>query len=72
MIMQTMTPSIFFRNLSSQDFEEFGSDHLAYIKPKGGGFAVHGADGKMLAIKTDFASAVTTARYHDLQALTLQ
>ncbi len=61
--------------LSSQAFLALGSMHVAYVKPVmvdgGKAFAVHAADGSVLAVFADRATAFVAARQNDLEPLSV-
>jgi hypothetical protein len=64
------------RNLSQQDFMNFGVQHLAYIRPvvvnSRVAYAVHAADGGRLSVLESFNDAITAAKLNDLEPVSLQ
>ena len=64
------------RNLSHQDFLDFGVNQIAYIKPvqvKGQkAYSLHAADGAALAVIDSREAAMIALRQHDMEAVTLQ
>lgn len=63
------------KNLSVQDFRNFGLHQIAYIRPlyQDGDkkYAIHGADGAYIAAESDLQKAIVTARHKDLEPVTL-
>ncbi len=63
------------KNLSYQDFLNFGVHQIAYIKPirmeQGQGFAIHAADGTALSVMDSLDSAITLARHNNLYPVTI-
>ena len=63
------------RNLTAQDFKNYGIQEIAYIKPVSikdqKGFAIHAADGTTLTVLDDYDSALTLARHNDLEPVTV-
>ncbi len=59
------------RQLTAQDFQALGADHVAYIRPitlfQKKGFALHAADGTPLSISDSEEAAVLAARADDLE-----
>lgn len=66
-------PREVLKNLSSQDFLNFGLEEVAYIRPvEVDGedvFAIHRADGTPISIAENMDSAIVSARYNDLEPL---
>lgn len=63
------------KNLSHQDFLNFGVHQIAYIKPirmeQGQGYAIHAADGTALSVMDSLDSAITLARHNNLYPVTI-
>ncbi len=68
-------PSDLLRDLSSQDFLNFGAQQIAYIRKVdvdgAEAFAVHDADGTPLSVMDTLDSAMVVARYNDLEPATV-
>ena len=66
-------PRELLKNLSSQDFLNFGLDQVAYIRPvEVDGeevFAIHRADGTPISIAETMDGAFISARHNDLEPL---
>ncbi len=69
-VMKEIQPS-----LAVEAFRALGAPTLAYIKPSAvdgsDGFAIHGADGRMLGIAPSRALAFAAARQHDLDPVSV-
>ena len=65
--------NIILRTLSSQDFLEFGMQHVAYVKPvyvEGGtAYAIHAANGTPLSVMDTLDEALLMIRHNDLDAI---
>lgn len=63
------------KNLSHQDFLNFGLHHIAYIKPvvsdEGPAYAIHAADGTALSVLDSLDSAIHLARHNNLFPVTI-
>lgn len=63
------------RNLSHQDFLNFGLEQVAYIRPiklnDKTAFMIHAADGTPLSVLDSEDSATLMVRYNDLEPITL-
>jgi len=63
------------RQISSQDFAVFGIQNLAYVKEivvnEETRFAIHAADGTIVAIAPDRALADVTIRQNDLEPVSV-
>ncbi|HRQ60410.1 MAG TPA: DUF1150 family protein [Alphaproteobacteria bacterium] len=63
------------KNLSHQDFLNFGVQQIAYIKPikldEGKGYAIHAADGTALSVMDSLDGAITLARHNNLYPVTI-
>ena len=72
---ELLKPAELLRNLSSQDFLNFGAQQIAYIRrvdiDGAEAFAVHDADGTPLSVMDTMDSAVVVARYNDLEPATV-
>ena len=64
-----------FRLLSSNDWQAFGVDEVAYIRQvlvKGErGFAIHAADGTPLTVAATEELAIATIRHNDMEPVTV-
>lgn len=63
------------KNLSEKDFQSFGLDQIAYVKPvvvkNNKAYALHAADGTQLTILDDFNTVLVLARQNDLEPVIL-
>ncbi|MBI1301639.1 MAG: DUF1150 domain-containing protein [Alphaproteobacteria bacterium] len=63
------------KNLSSQDFLNFGLNHVAYIKVVDNDglkhYSIHSADGHDLFQSPSLAHAIIETRLHDLEPVTV-
>lgn len=63
------------KNLSRQDFLNFGMREIAYIRPvrlkERRAFAIHAADGTPLSIMDSMDAALTAVRHNDLESSTV-
>lgn len=63
------------RNLSHQDFLNFGVHQIAYIKPvhgeQGQAYAIHAADGTALSIMDSLDGAILLAKHNNLYPVTI-
>lgn len=63
------------KNLSHQDFLNFGVHQIAYIKPirldEGQGYAIHAADGTALSVMDSLDGAIMLARHNNLYPVTI-
>lgn len=63
------------KSISSQDFLEFGVQHVAYVRPvmiQGERiFAIHAADGTPLSVSESFESAIMAVRENDMEPVTV-
>ncbi len=59
------------RNLSVQDFKEFGTDFVAYVRPvtveNRSAFGLYGADGSLLSLQETGDKAILLARDNGLE-----
>ncbi len=59
------------RNLSIEDFQSFGMGQVAYVKPvtveNRNGYALYGADGKLLTLQDTPDLAMMVARHNGLE-----
>jgi len=59
------------RNLSVQDFQNFGTEFMAYIKPveieNRKAYAVYAADGRLLSLQDSGDLAIMVARHNGLE-----
>ncbi len=59
------------RNLSVQDFRNFGLHQIAYIRPATkeimNGYSVYGADGEKIGTTTTFENALMLVRQENLE-----
>lgn len=71
----TVARAACLRDLSAQDFMALGVRQIAYVRPVAlpdrMAFVVHAADGTPLSVHDDVQGAVLTARYNELQPLTV-
>ena len=65
----------FFKQLSPQDFRNFGREHIAYIRPVSvqnkTAYAIHAADGTPLSVLDKLELAMIVVRQNDLEAATV-
>jgi hypothetical protein len=65
----------YFRGMSPDQFQQFGLNEIAYIKPvqQGGaqGFAIHAADGTLLTVQNALVNAIHLTRMNDLVPVTV-
>ena len=65
----------FFRAMTSDQFQQFGMNEIAYIKPvKQGaahGFAIHAADGSLITVQNALENAIILTKQHDLVPVTV-
>lgn len=63
------------RTISAQDFQNFGSHEIAYIRPTTMHnktlFIVHSASGQKLSVMNTMADAISVARHNDLEPVTV-
>lgn len=63
------------RNLSHQDFLNFGVHQIAYIKPirmeEGQAYAIHAADGTALSVMDSLDGAILLAKHNNLYPVTI-
>jgi hypothetical protein len=63
------------KNLSHQDFLNFGVHQIAYIKPvpseEGQSYAIHAADGTALSIMDSLDGAIMLAKHNNLYPVTI-
>lgn len=66
-------PRELLKNLSSQDFLNFGIEQVAYIRlvdvDGEEAYAIHRADGTPISIAENMDAAIISARYNDLEPL---
>lgn len=67
----TNVDNAWLRNISTQDLSALGVEDVAYIKPvvteEGkNGFAIHAADGSLMAVVDDRDVAFAAVRQHDM------
>lgn len=59
------------RNLSSQDFRNFGIDFIAYVRPveveNQAAFGLYGADGRLLSLQETGDRAILLAKNNGLE-----
>lgn len=71
-----MQPADFLKGLSVTDFQAFGVEQLAYIRPMtidgAAVFAICAADGRQLAVHDNQGGAIALTRQNELVPLTLQ
>lgn len=64
------------RNLSVQDFLNFGAGHIAYVRAsveaEGGAYALYAANGALLTHQDSPELAMTAARHNGLEPVTVQ
>lgn len=73
---KTIDPRSILKDLSSQDFRNFGLQQVAYMKPVVAAdqvrrFAVCGADGTVLTVLPTANAAIAAIIHNDLEAITL-
>ncbi|MCB9990322.1 MAG: DUF1150 domain-containing protein [Rhodospirillales bacterium] len=70
------TVAAMLRNLSHQDFKDFGTELMAYVKPvqKDGRavYALYAADGKLLGVQDSASLAVAMGRHNGLEPVSVQ
>lgn len=63
------------KNLSDNDFLNFGMQQVAYVRPvkldEGEVYAVHAADGTTLSVMDSLDTAVVMIRHNDLEPITV-
>ena len=63
------------KNLSVQDFKDFGMHQIAYIRPISNGnttsYSVHSADGEKISIMDTLDQAIIATRQNELEPVTL-
>ena len=72
-----LNPRELLKDLTPQDFLDFGIQEVAYIRPVdiAGGereYAIHAADGTPLSVMESMDSAMVAARHNELEPLILQ
>lgn len=71
--IDSIQPREILKNLSSQDFLNFGVEDVAYIRPVtvegASAFAIHRADGTPISVAESMDAAIMSARYNDLEPL---
>ena len=62
------------KNLSTQDFRNFGLHQIAYVRPIRNEedktktlYSIHGADGRHLSVTENIAEAIIMTREYDLE-----
>ncbi len=72
---KNLSSSDALKNLSRQDFLNFGMREVAYIRPvklrERKAFAIHAADGTPLSIMDTMDAALTAVRHNDLESSTV-
>lgn len=72
---QTSDITRFLRQITDEDFREFGLEQIAYIRPlqvdEQSVFAVHGADGSPLSVMESFEEAQAIIIHHDMKPVTV-
>lgn len=70
--IEELTPRELLKQLSSQDFLNFGAQQIAYIRKVHvdgeQAYAVHDADGTPLSVVETLDSAIAVIRYSELEA----
>lgn len=74
--MMTNVDQNWLRNISAQDLSSLGVEDVAYIKPvvtdEGkDGFAIHAADGSLMAVVEDHDVAFAAVRQHDMDPVSV-
>lgn len=68
-------PSDILKNLSKQDFLNFGMQQVAYIRPvqiqSRQAYAIHAADGTPLSIMDTMDTALIAVRHNDMEPIRL-
>lgn len=63
------------RNLSVEDFKDFGLQKIAYIRPidkdDNIAYSIHSADGEEISVMDTLAQAIIATRQNDLEPVTL-
>lgn len=73
-VLDTRKVKDFLKNLSLQDFKNFGVEQIAYIRSDdehSESYAVYAADGELLSRIATRDKALIAAREHDLQPVTV-
>lgn len=65
----------YLRQLSPQDFANFGVDHIAYVRPVtvdgAAAFSVHAADGTPLSVLPQRDTAFAAVRQNDMEPMSV-
>ena len=72
----TCTGDKALRDITPQDFLQFGVEHVAYVRPAivngQRAFSIHAADGTMLGYHDDMDAALVLTRQNDLEPVRVQ
>lgn len=64
------------KDLTSQDFLNFGIQEIAYIRPmvvdNKDAFVIHAADGTALSVMDTYDAAMSVALHNELEPITIQ